>query len=593
MEKLKKTLEKMDPAKIKELQKIIGASGSTSKSAIPAALMKLGGINSVLSSLRPDELQIFSFISTDEEGRTFSEIEKATGFDIATIESVCDNLKDKLLIYIFKNRKHLNNRFDKVYLYEPIYNIVNHFTSKDINEQLISSKPRQGSDSSSIKIKDKKEILKTIYNHGGIISLNNLQNDLDLTKYDQILTEFEEKGYIKINLKLTYPFATIILLSNDTMEHYIETENIEGQDIFVKNGYSLLVNTLYISDIIRSNGLYLTQQNHFRKTDLKKLHMSVIEMQTADGLIYDVEESTQLSLYLLYLLETLEITKTNVFFSIEPISKLMHMPHKMLSEIIKRISGTVGNDNFKAPLQVPTKKDIEFCVTTLRKKSIPANLLFAYYLHRSITPIIDTADNIDNSVDSLRKSFDQTINFLVLCGIIDIKKGLLSISDTLEAPATKEPKTVFINPDFSMIIPKLDTSAYAQYILLSFSSITKNDVIINAKITKESVLHAYKRGFKTETVITILEKVSANTLPQNMSFLINEWIQQTLKIDINYGILLEVNHAAFLDELDFKHKDTVIRRVSDTCAIVKKETIDEIIRLGEKHKAIIELENIT
>ncbi|MDA3900681.1 MAG: helicase-associated domain-containing protein [Spirochaetes bacterium] len=593
MDKLKKTLEKMDSDTIKQLQEVIGVGKSASKTSILNALVKISGLNSMLSSLDARELEIFTFISSLKTGRTFSEIEKATQFNITEIESICDSLKDKLLIYIFKNRKHLNNRFDKVYLFEPVYELINHYGEKELSNQLQNSKKRMTKSSSSVKIRDKKDILQTIYNTGGIITLNALIEKTNISKYDTLLADFEEKGYISIHLKLTYPFSTIILLSPEVIDYFIDIENTEDNTPSIKNGYSLLVNTLYISDIIRSNGLYLTQQNHFRKTDIKKLQQVAVELQQSDGTVYDVEKSTQLSLYLLYLLDTLELTKTNVFFSIDPISKILHLPHKMLELILKKLTASLEDENFNAPLEIPKKSDIDFFITQLQEKSRSNNILFTQFLLRTVQATIDSIDNIDATVMSLRNSYNRTLEFLILCGIIDKKGNTIELSDTLEPPLANEPKTVYINPDFSLMIPKLETSAYAQYILLSFSAVIKNDVILNAKITKESVLHAYKRGLKTESVISILEKVSANSLPQNMSFLINEWIKQTLKISINYGILLEINHASFLDELEYKHKGSIIRKVSDTCAIVKKDNIDDIVRLGEKHKAIIHFENIT
>ncbi len=104
------------------------------------------------------------------------------------------------------------------------------------------------------------------------------------------------------------------------------------------------------------------------------------------------------------------------------------------------------------------------------------------------------------------------------------------------------------------------------------------------------MLNAFKRGMKAKILTDTLEKYAKNELPQNMTFLIHEWIKQSLNLHVYYGTILEVNHQSFIDELEYKQPDAVIRRLSQTCAIVAVEYIDDIVKLGEKHKALIRID---
>ena len=148
----------------------------------------------------------------------------------------------------------------------------------------------------------------------------------------------------------------------------------------------------------------------------------------------------------------------------------------------------------------------------------------------------------------------------------------------------------YINPDFSIMIPPDDLPASTLYRVLSCTDVTKNDVVIHCKITKESVLAAHKRRMHPEKYLAELEAHLKNGIPQNLVFMVKEWIAQSLELSIQECVIVKANHPSFIDDMmTGPLKTAVIERVSPVHAIVKRSMIDEIVKAGTKHNAIISL----
>ena len=153
-------------------------------------------------------------------------------------------------------------------------------------------------------------------------------------------------------------------------------------------------------------------------------------------------------------------------------------------------------------------------------------------------------------------------------------------------------KTYNINPDFTLIIPAHELASETLYHLLTHTDITKNDVIINAVISKSAIVRAQKRGMSLSRFLEALELYSKNELPQNLDFLLREWSNQTININISQHILLTSSHPEFIDELMLGiTKEGIVERISPTYAMVKKDYIDEIIKVARKKDAVISLFN--
>jgi hypothetical protein len=153
-------------------------------------------------------------------------------------------------------------------------------------------------------------------------------------------------------------------------------------------------------------------------------------------------------------------------------------------------------------------------------------------------------------------------------------------------------KNIYINPDFTLIIPAQELPSDALYHLLTHTDIIKHDVIINTVISRPAIVRAQKRGMTLNRFLETLGIYSKNELPQNLDFLLREWSNQTINIKISQHILLTSSHSEFIDELMLGiAKEGIIERISQTHALVRKEYIDEIIKIGRKKDAVISLFN--
>ena len=137
MEKLKKGIESLAGDALAEL---IARLEITSKApnTIAAKLGTLEGVDKLLSSLSERDLHVFSVIANGDDGVTISELEKASHLKSDQIESSMESLKNLALVYIFKNRKHLNNKLDKLHVYKPISDLIIPQNKQSVVEKLKS-----------------------------------------------------------------------------------------------------------------------------------------------------------------------------------------------------------------------------------------------------------------------------------------------------------------------------------------------------------------------------------------------------------------------------------------------------------------------
>jgi hypothetical protein len=191
---------------------------------------------------------------------------------------------------------------------------------------------------------------------------------------------------------------------------------------------------------------------------------------------------------------------------------------------------------------------------------------------------------------------------LVFLGVVDYHQGTYFLSeagaDIFLSPA-KSPqasrqeqaqKCLYINPDFTILVPTQEVSSISLFHLLTHAEIVKQDVLLHARVSKGSIIKAQKRGMSLRFFMEALERHSKNQIPQNLTFLLNEWSTQTIRIDISLSILLKANHPSFIDELYLgKLKDAIIERISDRHVIISKKYIDDMIKVAQKKDAVISL----
>jgi hypothetical protein len=123
---------------------------------------------------------------------------------------------------------------------------------------------------------------------------------------------------------------------------------------------------------------------------------------------------------------------------------------------------------------------------------------------------------------------------------------------------------------------------------MAFTEILKEDVVIEAAITKISIINARKRGMNIDKFIQTLKKYAKNEIPQNLEFLLDDWTKQTISINISRPILLHTSHGSFIDEILYSSSSkTIMTRISENYAILDKDSIDVVVKFSKKFDAVI------
>ena len=150
-------------------------------------------------------------------------------------------------------------------------------------------------------------------------------------------------------------------------------------------------------------------------------------------------------------------------------------------------------------------------------------------------------------------------------------------------------KNVYLNPDFTLIIPKKEITSDALYHILTHTEIIKDDIILHARISRESILAALKREMNNNKFFSSLKKYLKIEIPDNLNFLISEWLNQTIRMNIFNACEINTDNS-FLDKISHsKIKNCIIKRLADEYAIIDTKYLDKLIKMAKENDAIINL----
>ena len=204
--------------------------------------------------------------------------------------------------------------------------------------------------------------------------------------------------------------------------------------------------------------------------------------------------------------------------------------------------------------------------------------------------------NIDDYYDTVEILTNNTIDFLAALGILEIKNNTVAPSDIGRLLLLHEKKSdivtqsIYINPDFSLVIPYHEVPSEVSYILLSFTEIISTDVTVYSKFSKTAMLHAIKRGMDHGVFITTLEQYAKNQFPQNIKFQLYEWIEHTPTITIQRGIILSSTTKGFIDELSHSQiKNAIVERLGEHHVMIHESQLDAVIKYAQKKEAVINI----
>ncbi|MDY6969395.1 MAG: hypothetical protein SVR08_12185 [Spirochaetota bacterium] len=619
MKSITEAIKNIEPNQIDELCTILLQGEKTNKNSskdLLSRLLTFFGINLILSHLSQDEQKVLSIVYKNGNGITFSEIEKILKIDTTKIDEISNTLSKRLLVYVLKNIQKLHNKLNKIYIFPEICDLLNileeNTISNHYNNILNNLKEEDSSNIISnysiLKDKESHKLIEMLFEKGGIILFDEIINTIPSNTIENILSNLKEKNFIEIYNDLRYSSKTIILLNTELFIYLLKQKQLEKIDKKqnIHNHFYLLLNLIYTFDTVSTNGLFLTKQNEFRKIDIKRLSESMAKLNNIHGNEVSQKDMSQLSLYILYLLKGLKVKKDSIIISLKNIEEELKDPVNLLIKVIKLLHSRVDDPLFASPIKMPSYKIIRNILKLIYQHSnSPYSFLQSIYLVKPISLLTnDELSTLTDIREKIIEQFNKGMNFLCIMGIIEIKNGIIKLSDIgddivsrlfkTDGESVKEidkiKKEIYINPDFSLIIPKNEIPSTALFHILTHTKVLTDDVILHSIISKNSIIKAHKRGMTQDYFISTLKKYSKNEIPQNLSFLLTEWPKQSINIIIKNVMIINSSHPSFLDELAYGNlKSSIVERISPTYAIIDSYYLDQIIKAAKKSNAAVRL----
>lgn len=609
MKTLEDILKKTSEEQLKEIASLLSIK-SINENRLRNTLLNIFSLSKVMSTFTPEELIILKLLYSDNDGISFGEIQKKTGIDVQQIEASMNVLSNNLFAYITKNRQLLNKKMDKAYCIEEIAETFKISSYNDIKEYLQNSQEKMISSPSGanalLKIKDQKNIsiIKELIEKGGISSIKELSDIYQNPDYEKRILDLIDKKILRYFYIITDSVNIYIALCEDILPHMSSLFTEKTEPVAINNSFNSIINLLHAYDSISSFGLFLTKQGRFRKIDIKKIADKMLNTKDSKGEQVNKEETSLFSLQLLNILECLKIDRDIGLVSLKKIADKLDDPVQMLKAIFNRIIGGHRSDDiFTSGIAIPDPADIKIILPILQKlkKSDSHYLNLLFTISESINNVKKLEKLVPISPEEEARRFHDLIDFLTITGVLGVDQGQLFITEEgkwLQAALgnkkyardTDAKRCVYINPDFTLMIPDQELDPVSLYYLLAYTDIMKDDVIVEVAITKNSIINANKRGMYIERFIATLNRFAKNGIPQNLEFLLKEWTNQTIRIEISRSILMHSSHSSLLDEISYSSiAGLIIKRISENYAIIDKDSIDDIVKFSKKFDVVINI----
>lgn len=609
MKTIDEIIKRIRPEKLKEISAIMESRG-TSEQKIKESYTNIFALSRLFRLLNRDELAILKLIYSGNDGILFSDINKTLNIDINSIEAAASKLAQLMLGYVIKNRQMLNKKMDKLFCISEVsevlktaeyQNISDHL--RKIDENLAETKKK----APPPKLDDKlKSILKKIAERGGAITVDELSKELNSPDLEQRANDACRSGQLSACSIINEKHTAYIAI-DPGLAAYAASLNKKGNlpaSNNVNNGYSLTVNLLLAYDVISSSGLFLTKQNKFRKIDLKKISDALLVMRNIKGEIAENEDAAMLILTLLHIMNCLKLDRDIGVITLKPVAEFIDDPVLMLKHIASNLADTHKKDDiFTGNIVIPSFNDLKTLINIMgRIKAAELNYLKAAFMtSRLAVTVKKTGDTLTEKMAEYNRTFMTSLDFLTLCGISAIQEGMIVLTEPgrrLHAilqgrKHTKETEAVpciYISPDFTLMIPDKDIDPSSLYLIMAYTEMIRQDVVIEAAITKSSIINASKRGMNFEKFISTLKKYAKNEIPQNLEFLLEDWTKQTISINISRPVLLYSSHPNYIDELMYGTASKAVKeRISENHVILHRENIDEVVKFSKKFDVILNI----
>ncbi|MCX8124879.1 MAG: helicase-associated domain-containing protein [Spirochaetes bacterium] len=555
------------------------------------------GIELIFSQCNSDEISILQILA--ENDVHFRDIEHNLRIPIYQIEKIAQLLKNKSVVYILKNRQLLSNKLDKICLYSELrqlLNPINATTLREYSNEIIKHiATKKSHQINHVHLSaNALQFLHQCIQRGCIVSVKYAIKILGISKAQSILNELLIHRCIGIYHVLSSSFTGVIIVNPD----FIQIK-YDKRSITVHNHYMALIAMLKAHDCISAKGLFFTQEGNLRKSDIDTITKTVhtLSIQTT-GKPLPTVQITQLALYLLSITNSLSISSTNVNCSLKHLSKLLFTPH----QIVQMIVHAAGKDIHPLfPNPFPVHNDVIKTILRIIKKNSNYTLddyIYILFLDSLPDNYPERISQIDDYYENTRINIINAINFLCAIGVIEVINNTITLSDIGKNIFQQDQKShqvhapsVYINPDFSLVIPYHEMPSEVSYILMAFTEISSTDVTVHAKISKIAILNAIKRGMNPDIFISVLQQYAKNQLPQNIQFQLNEWIERTPSVTIKRGIILYSDKKDFIDELSHSlPKGVIIERIGENHILIDETALDTVIKIVQKKEVVISIQ---
>ncbi len=603
MKTIDEIIKRTAQEKLKEISAIMEIRG-TSEQKLRESYNSIFCLFRLIKTLNRDELAILKLLYSGNDGISFNDIQKSLGIDIDSIETATTNLCALMLAYVIKNRQMLNKKMDKLYCINEVSTTLTISTVQDIIEHLHKTEEawtEQKQEAQQPRIDEKlKSIIKKIISRGGLIPAEDLAEELQSGDVEQRAAEACKTGLFTAFNIMGDRLSTYIAINPSlvSLNFSAGKKAAATQGITVNNGYNLAINLLLAYDVISSSGLFLTKQNKFRKIDLKKISDSMLVLKSIKGEAIQGEDNAMLILQLLNIMNCLKLDRDIGVISLKPVAEYIDDPVLLLKHLATKMTDIKKKDDiFAGEIPIPDHHDLKTALSLVaRIRSAESGYVRnAFMTARAISIIRKNGVLSAEQVASDEKSFESCLEFLTISGLTGVSEGLIVLTEhgkrlhsalfgkkyTKESEAVK---CVYISPDFTLMIPDKDIDPSSLYLIMAYTEIIRQDVVIEAAITKSSIINASKRGMNFDRFITTLRKYAKNDIPQNLEFLLDDWTKQTISINISRPVLLYSSHPSYIDELLYSPTSKAVKeRISENYVILDRDYIDDIVRFSKKY----------
>lgn len=462
-------------------------------------------------------------------------------------------------------------------------------------------------------------LLDAAFNNGGILEIHAARIIMDDMKLDQ------EKTLIKLNdlniLKDIYfideRYVRILVIPVELFQYlkdfpiFPNTEKIkEMQPIEIGNQFDVVLNMKKLLLFVANRGLTLSQSGKIRQADMKRSENSLLDI---DLRLFPEKSQVHLIEILLPFLKVfdlVELKEENVilkdtyeeFLKENPLNVIEKLLEVTPIEAEKRM---VGDEVF-LPIEIPFYKNDYlkeiYSILQQNPEGIYSKVLIANLIREWVilSPSFRVKD-FKTLYFEKRGAMVSVLFYLHLFGMLQVEypKRKIKISsladyffESKELSFQNKTDGVIINPDATLVAFPDKLSIFGLHILKSFAELKEFDRVYHFQITRESLQTGLLLGRNKSDLLDFLDEVSKNKLPQNLTYLIEDWSEGLHIVTIEEGVtLLEASDANQMSLLlgQIKGKKIVKRELSDTAILVYKDKVSETIEIAEKLEMIVKL----